>query len=123
MKLRLAERIPFCLVMLAMIAYLLRESSMYFDWFGYLDDKVFCFCMASCIFAWLVSDGWGFIAKRSIQTLFLFNVLNLFYVEREIDEYYRCFFWVIVLTMLIITGHSYYVRRISGKNKHHPTGD
>lgn len=90
-KSHIAERIPFFMVLVAFSAHSIFS---YFDFYGIffdvLENMVSC-CTVFCIFAWLVSHEWGFVAKKSIFTLFCLNLLNIVYGIFQFDEQKEAF--------------------------------
>lgn len=100
-KLIIAEKMPFGLLVFASTMYFVCEFSGYLLLYDYLDQIINC-CLTFCFFAWLVSDSWSFVAKRSIIGLVLLNVLDLFYTRIDIDLYFHLYKLVILYIMSFI---------------------
>jgi len=115
-KLKIAEQFPFCLMVIAFVFYILCGFDFYASCFDYLSKLINC-CLCFCFFAWLNSDNWGFVAKRSLLGLVLLNILDLFYTRLESDLYFHLYSMIIFYSMIIIFIYDFYAFRKSKRPK------
>lgn len=108
---RIAEKMMFLLLLIAMAGYLCCGLQIYADWFDYIDYFINC-CPTFCIFAWLVSEHWGMVAKRSLVALVGFNIINLVYVGLDRDFYYHFFYLMIIYSMTLTMIYSFYEHKL-----------
>lgn len=89
-----SEKLPFIMVVFFMICFLCTEYDFYF--YGY--DLMQNICEVSllfCIFMYGNSDKWGFIAKKSLYTLFALNILNIVHEITPLTNYYSDYLIII----------------------------
>lgn len=114
-KEKLAQHMPFILLIFTFLMYLLCGLSIYSDYYVYL-DYIINFCPISCFFAWLVSSNWSYVARRSIVGLIMLNILNFFYINIDIDFYFHLYTLILVYAMTAIFIYDFYANTIRHKN-------
>lgn len=95
------EIIPLLLVLESFICFLLSYFNFYKSIFAYWEDLTEC-SLLMCIILYGISGKWGFVAKKSIATLFLLNIVNIFYSVLDTDKYYNIIFGVLFSCFLIL---------------------
>jgi len=100
-KTKIAEKMPFTLLVFASFMYLCSDFYVYNLAYDYLNQIINC-CLTFCFFAYLVSSNWSLIAKRSIVGLVLLNLLDLVYTHLEINLYFHLYKLIIIYVMSFI---------------------
>jgi len=85
-----AERLPFIMVLFSAVCYLCSYTEIYFYGYEFLQNTgdvslLFCFFMYG------YSGKWGFVAKKSLYTLAVLNILNIVNEYFVVENYYFYF--------------------------------
>lgn len=95
------EIIPLLLVIESFICFLCSYFKFYESVFSYWEDVTEC-SLLMCFVFYCISGKWGFVAKKSIATLFILNIVNIFYSVIDTDKYYNIIFVILFSCFLIL---------------------
>lgn len=84
------EILPILLVFESFVCFLLSFFNFYENIFAHWEQLTEC-SFLMCFVFYAISEKWGFVAKKSIATLFILNSINFFYSFLDTLQYYNYF--------------------------------